>query len=116
MRWLFVALGWLLAAAIGMSHLARDAYFRAEVVFGFALGFLVIGYFLSLRQPAARPHFRSTVLVACLVLPTLIAWRAHAPKQDLLDLLSVRLAGIKTSPTREDLHSGHVSRQSLQHV
>jgi len=107
-RWLLVASGWLLAAAIGISRLVLDAHSLAEVVFGFALGLLVSAYFLSLRQPAARPHFRSTLLMACLVLPTLIAWRAPAPTQDLLELVAVRLAGIKTPYTREDLHNTHV--------
>lgn len=107
-RWGFVASGWLLAAAIGISRLVLDAHSLAEVIFGFALGFLVSAYFLSLRQPAARPHFRSTLLMACLVLPTLIAWRAPAPTQDLLELVAVRLAGIKTPYTREDLHNTQV--------
>jgi len=108
LRWLFVALGWLLAAMIGISRLALDAHSLAEVVFGFVLGFLVSVYFLSLRQPSARPHFRSTLLMAFLVLPALVAWRAPAPTQDLLELIAVRLAGIKTPHTREDLHTTQV--------
>lgn len=107
-RWSAVVLGWLLAAVIGVSRLALDAHSLSEVVFGFALGSLVSASFLSLRQPAARPHFRSTVLMACLVLPTLIAWRAPAPTQDFLELLSTRLAGTKTPYTREDMHNAHV--------
>lgn len=105
LRWLFVTVGWLLAAVIGVSRLALDAHSLAEVVFGFALGFMVSAYFLRLRQPVARPHLKSTLWMAVLILPALIAWRAPAPTQDLLELLAVRLAGIKTPYTREDLHA-----------
>lgn len=108
LRWSFVVLGWLLAAVIGVSRLVLDAHSLAEVVFGFALGFLVSVYFLSQRQLAARPHFRSTLLMAVLVFPALIAWRAPAPTQDFLELLATRLAGIKTPYTREDMHNAHV--------
>lgn len=104
LRRLLVASGWLLAAAIGISRLALDAHSLAEVVSGFLLGFLVSAYFLSLPQPAARPHFRSTLLMVFLVLPALLAWRAPAPTQDLLEVLATRLADIKSPYTREDLH------------
>jgi len=104
LRWGCVALGWMLAALIGVSRLALDAHSLSEVVFGFVLGFLVSACFLSLKQPAARPHFKSTLWMAVLVFPALVAWRAPAPTQDLLELMAVRLAGIATPFTREDLH------------
>ncbi len=106
-RRVLVGLGWLLAAAIGVSRLALGAHSLSEVVSGFFLGLAVSAYFLSRRQPDARPHFWSTLAVVMLALPALMAWRAPAPTQDLLELIAVRLAGIKTPYTREDLHNTH---------
>lgn len=107
MRWLLVAAGWMLGVAIGMSRLVLDAHSLAEVVFGFALGFSVSAYFLWFRQPAARPHVRSTMWMAVLVLPALLVWRAPAPTQDFLEMLATRLAGIPAPYTRDDLHEAH---------
>jgi len=106
-RWLLVVVGWTLAGMIGISRLVLDAHSLAEVVSGFALGFLVSSYFLWFRQRAARPHVRSSMVMAMLILPALLVWRAPAPTQDFLEMLATRLAGIPTPYTRDDLHGAH---------
>jgi membrane-associated phospholipid phosphatase len=104
LRVALVVLGWLLAAAIGVSRLALYAHSGSEVAAGLALGVATSGCFLALQRRLAPPAQHGALVALSLMAPLLLLHPGErAPTQQALEGIAVRLAGVERPFTRADL-------------
>lgn len=100
-----VAVGYLLAAAVGYSRLVIHAHSTSEVITGLALGFIVSSTFLLLQRGTQPPRLSYRKIAATLVLPIiLINSGSAAPTQGLLERIAVTIAPVEKPFVRADLH------------
>ncbi|WP_431223042.1 phosphatase PAP2 family protein [Serratia sp. L9] len=101
-----VIVGYLLAAAVGLSRWVIHVHSTSEVITGLILGFMVSSTFLLLQRGTPPPRLSYRKIAAALVLPViLINTGTAAPTQGLLERIAVTIAPVEKPFVRADLHS-----------
>lgn len=106
------ALGWALAAVVGVSRVVVDAHSWSEVIAGWLLGgAATVGVFARDAQRAIPPAWAVVLVAWLLVMP---AGGPPSRAHSLVTRLSLALSGHDTPYTRADLHRTRRRAESVR--
>ncbi|CAI0867130.1 phosphatase PAP2 family protein [Serratia ficaria] len=105
-RRLAIAVGYLLALAVGYSRLMIHVHSTSEVITGLTLGFIVSSTFLLLQRGAEPPRLSYRKIAVAVAVPLLLINTGKAaPTQGLLEQIAVTISPASKPFTRADLHA-----------
>ncbi|MFU2318118.1 phosphatase PAP2 family protein [Rahnella sp. PCH160] len=91
---LVIAVGYFIAAMVGISRLALHVHSVSEVISGLILGSICSGIFLYTQRDREMRNFTFAPLVILLILPlSLMGLGKKAPTQQLIEHISTKITG-----------------------